>query len=164
MKLSLGVIDFPYQEEESTPKATKGPRKKARRPVKVSLQSTGDVAEILEGKYGVMASFVDLHGEDIVSALENSMEGQLEGLLMGGPLSANVFAGAESVIENEFRQFLDREEMAQVAGIAGHAESVPTQAALKGVNHRLKRKRGARRPSFIDTGQYQASFKVEFNE
>jgi len=35
---------------------------------------------------------------------------------------------------------------------------VPTRAALMGVNSRLKKRRGKRRPSFRDTGLYQASF------
>lgn len=140
MILSLGVIDLPYADGNSV--------------------STGDVAEILESEYGVMAAFVDLHEADIVDAIESSISGSLETMLMGGPV-ANPFAGAESAIESEFREFLDREEMAQVAGIAGHAGGVPTEAALKGVNSRLKKRRGARRPSFIDTGMYQASMKAE---
>jgi len=39
---------------------------------------------------------------------------------------------------------------------------VPTKAALRGVNHRLKhpyRRRGAR-PSFVDTSLYMSSFKA----
>lgn len=141
MILSLGVIDLPYVDQSGV--------------------STGDVAEILEAEYGVMAAFVDLHEADIVDAVEKSIAGSLETMLMGGPVS-NPFAGAESSIEAEFREFLDREEMAQVAGIAGHAGGVPTKAALMGVNPRLKKRRGARRPSFIATGMYQSSMKAEF--
>jgi hypothetical protein len=40
---------------------------------------------------------------------------------------------------------------------------VPTKAALKGINHRLRhpyRKSNPRRPSFVDTGLYVASFRA----
>ena len=40
---------------------------------------------------------------------------------------------------------------------------IQTGAALKGVSHRLKSKKGDRRPSFIDTGIYLQSFMAELN-
>ena len=58
------------------------------------------------------------------------------------------------------KQFISSGEMEKL-GYPG----VPTKAALMGVNHRLKKKRGPRRVSFIDTGQYQANLTnwVEFD-
>lgn len=135
MKISLGVIDLPYKDGKSV--------------------STGDVAEILEDKYHVMAAFADMHRDEIAQALSHSLMGVLENKLMGAPIPENPYRQAEEDIGVAFRQFLDLEDM------AGRFEGVPTEAALKGVNRRLKRRRGARRPSFIDTGQYQASFKAE---
>jgi len=141
MIISLGVIDLPYDDEKGV--------------------TTGDVAEILESEYGVMASFVDLHEADILDAVENALVGHMENMMLGAPPTDSPLAGAASTIEKEFRNYLDAEEMSQVAGIAGHSAGVPTKAALKGVSKRFKRKRGARRPSFIDSGMYQASFHVE---
>lgn len=53
----------------------------------------------------------------------------------------------------EFNLFLEREEMAGL-----DVDGVPTKAALEGRNSRLKKKRGPRRPSFIDGGLFKASF------
>jgi hypothetical protein len=70
-------------------------------------------------------------------------------------LSPEPFASSKSQkIDDTFHKFLDSKEM-ETLGIPG----VPTAAALKGVSHRLKLKKGAPRPSFIDTGMYQAHFK-----
>ena len=76
--------------------------------------------------------------------------------MMGAPVDAgSPFAAGESQIENRFKQFLSLREVEKL-GIPG----VPTKAALAGVSHRFKGKKGGRRPSFIDTGLYQASFKA----
>ena len=75
-------------------------------------------------------------------------------------------------ISTYFKQFL---AMRQIEGFG--IPGVPTQAALNGVNHRFKNPRGKwtgkgkdrkfqrnpRRPSFIDTGMYQASSKAWFD-
>jgi hypothetical protein len=132
--LHLGVIDQPYSTGGKT---------------------TGDVAEILEGKYEVMGHFADKHEQDIANDLENSLEGVLENLLLGAPPAQNAFAQAESAIENRFKQFLSLKEMDSL-GVSG----VPTAAALAGKSKRFKSGRGPKpRPSFIDTGLYQANFK-----
>jgi hypothetical protein len=133
MKLHLGVIDVPY---------TDGP------------QTTGDVAEILEEKYGVMGFFYELHGNQVADALADSLEGAMENLMAGAPVgSVNPFRSAESNIETMFRLFLDAKEM------DGKASGVPTGAALMGKSKRLKRTHGEPRPSFVDSGLYQTSFK-----
>lgn len=134
MILHIGVVDQPYNGPEG--------------------RTTGDVAEILEKKYGIMGVFAEVHGNDIADALADSMAGALDNLLMGAPIGADPFAEGCSNIDTTFRQFLSSHE------IAGQGiEGVPTQAALDGVNHRLKIRKGAARPSFIDTGLYQASEK-----
>jgi hypothetical protein len=61
-------------------------------------------------------------------------------------------------IEERFKDFLSLQEMDKL-GVPG----VPTEAAKKGKSSRFKRRRskgGAPRPSFIDTGLYQSSFKA----
>jgi hypothetical protein len=135
--LHLGVVDQPYTTGGKT---------------------TGDVAEILEGKYGVMDHFVKKHEQDIATDLESSLEGVLQNMMLGGPAPQNPFSGGESAIDNRFKKFLSSKEM-DALGVPG----VPTQAALSGRSKRFKQKqkqsRGPR-PSFIDTGLYQASFKA----
>jgi hypothetical protein len=143
--LHLGVVEIPYSS------LAKGKKAKAA----MGAETTGDVAGWLENKYHIMEFFFGRHEADIAAVLEDGMAGSLESLLMGAPVSANPFGTAEGQIDKMFRRFLDREEMAGQLG-------VPTQAALNGVSHRKKHpyaSRNARRPSFIDTGLYQASFK-----
>jgi hypothetical protein len=83
------------------------------------------------------------------------MLGAFETRAMGGPV-VDPYASAGQNIENAFRQFLSLKEMDKL-GVPG----VPTQAALEGRSKRFKSGKGpAPRPSFIDTGQYQSTFRA----
>lgn len=149
MILHLGVIDIPYAQAP--------PRRRARK-VTSGTQTTGDVAGWLENKYGVMQSFYDTKKDQVAAAIENGLQGALENMMMGrSSFAVDPFGAATSTIEDSFKQFLATKEI-EGLGIAG----VPTQAALRGVSHRMKRPyaRRAPRPSFIDTGLYQSSFKA----
>jgi hypothetical protein len=141
-KLVFGVNDVPYSGPGSV--------------------TTGDVAEILEARYGIMAFFWDNHQDDIVGQLEEALQGKIDNLLMGAPSSNSMFAAGDlSGVEQMFRAFLDNREM------DGRVPGVPTQAALAGVSHRMKRpylKSNPERPSFIDTGQYQSHFVASVEE
>ena len=150
--LHLGVIDIPYSSRDRASKVSQAKKCKANKPVKASsgaTKTTGDVAEILEEKYGILDTFAYARLPDIAKALEESIAGALEDLLMGAPASGNPFAGAESAIGTMMKQFVSSQQIEHM-GIEG----VPTQAALNGVNHRMKHpyaKRNPRRPSFMDT-------------
>lgn len=147
--LRLGVIDIPY----STPAAEGKANKPAA--VSVGVQTTGSVAEMLEKKYHIFEIFFEEHREDIAKSLEESLSGAIESLAMGAPSGIDPFGAATSGLDAAFKKFLTSREMESL-GYPG----VPTKAALMGVNHRMKRKRGPRRPSFIDTGMYENSFKA----
>lgn len=150
MKIALGVIDQPYTDTADKVRIDNS------RPRISKSVTTGDVAEMLEAEYSVMGHFVDLHMPEIAKSVENSLAGQLESLMMGAPVSNDAFGTAMGEIETLFKfTYLDKEEIAQT-GQAG----VPTQAALNGVSSRFKSGKKGRRPSFIDTGLYQASFKA----
>ena len=119
--------------------------------------TTGDVAEILEAKYHVMEIYFSLHEAQIAADLEDSLSGALETLLMGGPAQTHGYEGALSKIEDGFKQMLSQRELDGL-GYPG----IPTKAAQMGVSHRFKSgytKNRTPRPSLIDTGLYQASFK-----
>lgn len=136
--LHLGVLVQPYRNSTR----------------KVRAVTTGDVAQWLEDKYGIMQRFYDIHGDDIFApALENSLEGALESALMGQ--AVDPWGPAMDKIEVGFRQFISSKEVEQV-GIAG----TPTKRALMGYNSRLKRGHGPRRPSFRDSGLYMGNFKA----
>ena len=137
LTLHLGVLDVPYSH---SPEGT----------------TTGDVAEILEAKYHPMEAFVELHLSEIAEDLAQGFQGTLESILMGAPPPSDPFATGTGKIEDRFKQFLSLGEM-EALGYPG----VPTKAAIERRSSRFKTKRGpAQRPSFIETGQYQASFKA----
>lgn len=153
MKLHLGVIDHPYAYPQ--PAARKGKRKPKRSTPSIT---TFDVAEILEAKYHVMQNFFEVDKLFVMRALETGLAGTLEDLLQGAPTSGDPFASAGDDIGDRFKQWLSMGGMEKI-GYPG----VPTAAALAGVNHRFQHpyaKANKRRPSFIDTGQYQAAFKA----
>lgn len=144
--LNLGVIDIPYVEIEAD-------------------ETTGEVAEKLEIFYGVMQFFVDKHMDYITNRLAMSYTSAINNTLAGNPIPDDVLSDSYGDIEKLFRMFLDNKEMDR------KERGVPTQASIDGVSHRFKmknRKRASkervknnpRRPSFIDTGLYQASMKV----
>lgn len=140
--LHLGVIDVPYA-------------------FTADMLSTGDVAEYLEThkdgslKYGVMTHFYELNADKVVDHLADSVAGTIENILAGAPTTGDPFAEAMGHVEEDFRRYIDEEGIT-----ASSAPGVPTQAALDGVSHRFKGKKGPRRPSFRDTGLYQASFRA----
>jgi hypothetical protein len=150
--LHLGVTEVAYSEA-----APKGKRKRRKSAATIT---TGEVAEILEDEYHPIEHYWELHKEEIAKSLEGSLAGALETAMMTGSLPENAFASAESEIEAGFKKMLSEREL-EGLGYPG----LPTQAALKGVSHRLKHpyaKSNPRRPSLIDTGLYQASFKSWF--
>lgn len=111
------------------------------------------VAEILEAEYGLFSKFAEYNEQRIAEQLADSVQGAIETLLMGGTVTDPFAEGCEE-INQDFRRFLDEEKIAAL-GVPG----VPTKAALSGRSKRFKRSRGPRRPSFIDSGTLQASFK-----
>jgi hypothetical protein len=148
LTLHLGVAEFPYSHNPARGGARRAPK---------GTTTTYDVARILEAKYGVMQAFYNAKSIRVSNYLEEGLKNSLEALLTGAPPTSQPFAGGTAKIEDSFKQFLSTREIERM-GIPG----VPTQAALGGVSHRFKRARAARprRPSFIDTGLYQASFKA----
>jgi hypothetical protein len=150
VKLHLGVIDIPYRAAG----AIKSRRKN--KPVwNAGAMTTGAVARILEDKYAVMGNFAALHIQDIAESFAIGISESIESLMQGAPASVNPFGQATSETEQMFKTYLTNSEIRQT-GQAG----IPTEAAQKGVSHRLKSKKGSPRPDFIDTGLYQSSFKA----
>lgn len=149
--LHLGVVEQPYGQ--------------------AGAKTTGDIAEILESKYGLFTAFVDIHQPVIEHELENSLAGAIETMFgQRRPdfdrVRANAFNSGMAAIEDMFRSAIDM----QVYN--GRLPGVPTQAALKGVRHSWKRpykRRGGRRSkvqpgtpraSFFDTGLFSSSFRA----
>lgn len=168
--LILGVIDILYEnegeKERPNPITKKGKvRKSEARRLQREMDghdskadgptTTSQVAEILEEKYGVMNAFYNEYQDSIQAALIHSLEGALEDLYLGSPIT-DPLAEASQEIQSGFQFFLASAEI-ETMGIEG----VPTQAALERRSLRFKGKKGPnKRPSFIDTGLYQASMRA----
>tara|TARA_B100001105_G_C22133950_1_gene332940 strand:+ start:32 stop:574 length:543 start_codon:yes stop_codon:yes gene_type:complete len=175
-KLHLGVVEAPYVEKRD-PTEAKPPRKmrlnKDGSPRKVSareyaasmkdalgegsapVETTGDVASILEAEYGVMQAFADSRLDWIADQVANSLAGAMETMEMGGPV-VDPFATVASQVETGFKAFIASGEI-EGLGIAG----VPTKAAQLRKSSRFKKGVNPKgRPSFVDTGLYQASAKA----
>lgn len=146
--IHFGVVDIPYSWTVGVGK---------NKTTHSRNETTGDVAEILEAKYHVMEHFYELHQEDIMAALHESIEVALETALMGGPRIGNPAAAAAQEIEQMFMRFLSNRELDSL-GYPG----IPTLAAQRGVSHRFKHPYARRppRPSFIDTGLLESSMRV----
>jgi len=153
--LHLGVIDQPYTSYDGGKKAA-NPKRRGKKVVPATKAqrtvTTAQVARWLEDRYHVMEVFYEVDG-GVQDALRESVLDAMENVLMGAPVGANPFLEATSEIQKRFKQFISNRTM-ETLGYPG----VPTRAALMGVNSRLKKRRGKRRPSFRDTGLYQASF------
>lgn len=122
------------------------------------VMTTGEVAEILEHKYGIVGYFWETHKEDIFKMLHESVVEALDAQIVGKVITLDPTADAAVNIQNLFKKFLADKEM-DLSGIPG----IPTMASILGVNHRLsqpKAKSNPIRPSFIDTGLYASAFRV----
>lgn len=155
MKLVLGVVDVPYQAALSPQQKRAARWRHSKKPWQslAATVSTGDVAQWLENKYGVIQWFYFFHSKDVLEELEKKARGALESVMLGAPATFDPFTDF-SVIEQTFRNSLDRREYDH------WIKGVPTQAARDGVNSRLKSRFGPERPSFIDSGLYRQSFKA----
>lgn len=152
--LHLGVIDQAYRTAGPGYQGKTGKPGK-RRAAHVQARTTYDVARILEARYHVMEVFYESYVPEIAQDMANAYAGAIETGIMRGRLPENPAAQGLGKIKKRFNDFLDQSVM-EGMGIPG----VPTLAALHGVSHRFKHPyaKRARRPSFIDTGLYSASF------
>jgi len=176
--LNLGVIDQPYV----TPPAPGAAPKKGKRvgphaahAAKYATTTTGDVANILEHHYSVMGVFWDDVGAALFfTFVYDDIDKMIRAMIMGAPAKTGpqLYAPTTQRLVTRFKQYLSNSEIESSPALLG---GVPTRAALRGVSHRFKsgfnwimvidpvtgkktKITGVRRPSFIDTGLYQASF------
>jgi hypothetical protein len=135
--IHIGVTDLPYARRGGV--------------------TTGDVAGWLEERYGLFSAFVAMHEKVIQHDIENSLKGAVETMIMrgAGPKRAPL-ATALTDIEDLFKDSISMQSYDfKIPG-------VPTLAALKGINHRMKHPYAKRnpRPSFRDTGTFQSSIRA----
>ena len=159
LKLHLGVFELPYTTHvpevgrRAVARLRKGGSPEKFTSAPAGAETTGDVASILEAEYHIIEIFYQANQQAIADFVAASMAGALETMLMGGPPPKDPLAQAYADIEKLFKNFILSGAIESL-GVPG----VPTQAALDGVNHALKLKKGPRRPSFKDTGLYMSAF------
>ena len=149
MILHFGVIDLPYAN------APKEFRRHKSAPA-AGTETTGDVATWIENKYHVMEVYYNERGDYVADQMAESIKGAIENLMMGAPPVADPFLAGANSIEQDFKSMLSQRKF------DGLIPGVPTKRAQEGRSLRFKSGYNPKgeRPSFIDTGLYQASMKV----
>jgi len=132
-------------------------------------KTTGQVGVNLEQKYGLFSEFYSNNEDKIVVFLEDGVANSIADIVAGSPIKKDIFGDATGQIDKRFKEFISLQEV-ETLGIPG----VPTKAALEGKTLRLKGGKriikikkgqsyevvkGARRPSFIYSGVFEASLK-----
>lgn len=147
MKLAFGVIDimyaFSYGEDTVDPTIT-----------------TGDVAEILEEKYGIMSCFFEMYEEQINAIIIDTITDAFTDAFDGLPVDLPTLLTASlPEIHVLFEEFILTKKM------DGKVDGVPTKRSIDGINHRKKlRSIDPYRPSFLDSRLYMSSFRAELSE
>lgn len=136
VKLNLGVIDEAYTAAGGGSKTT--------------LQ----VARILESKYHVMETFYELHGQSVHKALNDSVRGAVQSMLLD---DAPRFDLDITKIKAAFTNYLDSGEWEKASGqyikAAHNRHQVHHNDGSKEQNRRSNR-------AFIRTGQYLQAFQA----
>lgn len=169
--LNLGVTDIPYAWGQrasggiSASQAMRAARRVARGqgppPNAGGGVTTGDVANRLELRYHLFQTFVTIYQARIVGHIDASFMAALDtARIRRGRGADHALAAAGSDIEDTFRTALS------ARAFDGRIAGVPTRAAMRGVSHRFRNPYAPRgpRPSFIDTGLFQASMRAWFVE
>jgi hypothetical protein len=140
LKLVLGFEDRPYTAQYITPG-----RRKYRTGKYGQKTSSAQVAEELEGRYGILESFVE-EEDTIQTLLEDVLAERIDQVLAGKDYDKKDIEKRLPGIEKAFKTMLE-EEMLHTRG------NVPTAAAMT-----------EGRKSFIKTGLYRSSFRAWVEE
>ena len=136
--------------------------------------TTYTVGQQLEENYGLFTAFYNDKENKIASLIEEDVVAAMQSYAQGNGFPKSVFGDSTGEIDIMFKTFLSSMEAERVLAPGKEGLPVPTQAALEGKSLRLKggkklrkvkkgqeyeRVYGNRRPSFIDSGVFEASFK-----
>jgi hypothetical protein len=125
-------------------------------------KTTSEVAADLEAKYKIVETFWEMEEENFIEVLEDAYADNIEEVIQMEqiPKAGGISDTETDKIEKNFMQSL------QSRRFDGVLPGVPTTAAQRGVSHlhRHPYAKRAPRPSFIDTGMYQRSFRAWVEE
>jgi hypothetical protein len=163
MKLVLGVDDHAYTARYEPQSPLSATKKKKRQASMTHAQmaygqgkTTGVVAKDLEKRYGLMGAFWEMEQDYVMTLIEKSIGQSIEEMVASGERNPLISQDVLDKIETRFKRNLSTRRY------DGQLNGVPTLAAQRGVSHLVRHPYAKRapRPSFIDTGMYQASFKA----
>jgi hypothetical protein len=124
--------------------------------------TTGELQKILEARYGIVEFFWDKHSEEVVGGIIEAYFDELAKPESGKGSRTDYMGKAIRRGEQAFRDMLDNREL------DGQVDGVPTAAAVSGHSiAKRRRKRGTirkERSSFVETGLYRDSFRIEVEE
>jgi len=115
------------------------------------------LSDILERRYGIVNFFLNVHGEEVIGGLIEAEMLNAARPESGRGSRTDHLAKAIARGEQIFRNMLDNKEL------DGQVEGVPTMAAELGYRFGRKNAIGGR-PSFVDTGLYRDSFRIQVEE
>jgi hypothetical protein len=170
--LNLGVYDVPYAVDVTFGRASRRYTVTRAQRGYGTNKTTGLIAEVLEGRYGIMRAFYENRkNEVIIPAVVDAVRGSAINVMMGQPGPIDVTAEAMSTIEASFKESLSMNRYDQWIPRGGQFP-IPTLASgrntrsnfgtgrsvrFKGGWHLFKGRK-ASRPSFINSGLYQSVF------
>ena len=140
MKMYLGVVDVGYTDDNGA-------------------TTTGDVAGYLEDRYHVMRTFLEVKEGEIHNIITDQVAGAIESIAQGKRVPKLDLQPAGEKIQDMFRGWLDSGEMNRE--ILPQSQQVSSDT-LKTSSRKKVIKTEKQRQAFIDTGLYQASFRVWF--
>jgi hypothetical protein len=120
-------------------------------------KSTAQVAQELEARYGIVATFAEMEQDTIANILSEYVAEEVVHYVDGSTPTPTVPDQALKRIERKFQLNLSQRKY------DGRISGVPTWAARRGYQHQFARpysKSHGPRPSFVDTGMYQMTFRV----
>lgn len=167
LKLNFGFENVPYVERYSpssplTARAKRKPKTMTRAQESYGQgKTTVQVAKDLEQRYHIVETFYAIEEKSITKMLEEAFAEELEDVkIMARPSAKSISDAVTDKIEAKFRRSLTSR------AYDGVIPGVPTLASLRGVSHLRQHPYAARapRPSFIDTGLYQRTFRAWVTE
>jgi hypothetical protein len=115
---------------------------------------TYDLGKHLEEKYGLFSKFYEMDKEKIAKYIEEGIEGALSTYQLTGQMPADPLPSVGTQIVKDFQDMIDQKKFDNVL------PNVPTKASKIGIRRRFKNRLDPNRPSFQDTGIFEASLEA----
>ena len=125
-----------------------------------SQWDTEQVANHLEESYDLFSAYVDNKKEKIANHLSSGIEQAIANIVAGKPYKREL-NNSVAVIGKDLKNFINTKEAENLLAPGKGKYPVPSQAALDGKSKKRSKPyaKGARRPTFVDSGIFVGSIK-----